>query len=218
MFDTGRRNSLEINEFIEMTKSDPQRAVAYDIKSDVSQLAKGIYINFFDFYDETDFTGDVALSWRSPSLVKDGDFIRKRVDKKYNGIENNHFIGNLFPNFFTDKKYSLNTNRNSTMGDFPHDYLDIFLSHIGKYGYGEDIPIEIKEYYPLKRAILDDRNQKFLKSFNSFKNYLDKNYFTEIWEYICNVKPFSDMEFEEYKNVSLNLIKSRGEAMIKGLI
>ncbi|WP_347301077.1 hypothetical protein [Enterococcus diestrammenae] len=94
---------MKINEYIDLAKSDPQRAIRYDIKSDVGGLAKGIYKNVFDFYNSNQFGGDVVFSWKSPSLVKDGNFIGKRIDKKYNGIENNHYIGNLFPNFLTRK-------------------------------------------------------------------------------------------------------------------
>lgn len=212
---------MKTNEFIELAKKNQQSAIMYDLKSDVGSLANGIYNLAFDFYNKDDFTGDVIFSWRSSSLVKDGDYIGKRIDPKYNLIRNNHFIGNLFPNFFTDKKYSLNTNRNGRMGDFPHDYFDIFLTHVAKYGYGKnDIPIEVKEYYPLKRAILDPRNQKFFKSFDTFENYLTKNYFTQIWEYICDSHnmPFSDMEFEKYKEESLKLIEIRGKQMIQRLI
>ncbi|MDK0488493.1 hypothetical protein [Enterococcus faecalis] len=210
---------MKTNEFIELAKKDQQSAITCDLKSDAGWLAKGIYKIVFDFYSKDKFTGDVIFSWRSPSLVKDGDFIGKRIDPKYNGIENNHFIGNLFPNFFTDKKFSLNTNRNGMMGDFPHDYFDIFLCHVAKYGYDKkDIPIEVKEYYPLKRAIEYEDNKNFFKSFETFENYLEKNFFTEIWEYICNEKPFSDMEFEEYQREALKLIKSRGEKMIQKLI
>ncbi|KAF1306056.1 hypothetical protein BAU17_03565 [Enterococcus sp. CU12B] len=211
---------MNINEYIELAKNDFQLAITYDIKSDDNVVAKAIYKNVFDFYNhDSEFSGDVVFSWKSSSLVKDGVFIGKRVDKKYNRIENNHYIGNLFPNSLTDKKFSLNTNRNGTMGDFPHDYFDIFLTHVAKYGYGiKDIPIEVKEYYPLKRAILHDKNLDFFKSFKTFDNYLEKNFFTEIWKYICNKKPFSDMKFEEYKEESLKLIKSRGEQMVQKLI
>ena len=80
-----------------------------------------------------------------------------------NLVDNKRVIGNIFPNFLSDRKFSLNLNRNGHSGDFPHDYFDIYLDHIAKYVYDIDRP-NIKEYFPLKRSILDEKKSKVLSA------------------------------------------------------
>lgn len=195
-----------------MAEEDVKKAVTYKLESDNSNLAKRIYKDLFYCYCEEKFSGDLIFTWKSPSLVKDGDYIGKRDST----VDNEIVIGNIFPNFKTNKKYSLNLNRNGHFGDFPHDYPDIFLDHIAKYAYNKDIK-NIKEYYPLKRAILYDRNMDYFKKFSSFEKFLEYNFFEEIWEASKKV-PFSDMEFDMFKEISIKLMKIRGERMLQKLI
>ena len=107
-------------------------------------------------------------------------------------------------------------NRNGHFGDFPHDYFDIYLDHIAKYIYDINRP-DIKEYYPLKRAILDEKNKEYFQQFDSFEDFLEKNYLEEIWESMEG-RSFSDMEFDKFKDVSADLMYQRGERMLKILI
>ena len=75
----------------------------------------------------------------------------------------------------------------------------------------------IKEYYPLKRAILYDLNMNYFKKFSSFEKFLEDNFFEEIWETSREV-PFSDMEFDMFKEISIKLMRKRGERMLQKLI
>ena len=204
--------SKEFDEFITLAKKDFEGALEYPLSSDNSQLAKEIYKKLFEFYEDKEYSGDLIFTWKSPSLVKNGDFIGKR-DKP---VDNKRVIGNIFPNFLSDRKFSLNLNRNGHFGDFPHDYFDIYLDHIAKYVYDIDRP-NIKEYFPLKRAILDEKNQEYFQQFDSFEDFLEKNYFEKIWK-VMEAKSFSDMEFDNFKNVSADLMRIRGERMLNILI
>lgn len=204
--------SKEFDEFITLAKKDFEGALDYPLSSDNSQLAKEIYKKLFEFYEDKEYSGDLIFTWKSPSLVKNGDFIGKR-DKP---VDNKRVIGNIFPNFLSDRKFSLNLNRNGHFGDFPHDYFDIYLDHIAKYVYDIDRP-NIKEYFPLKRAILDEKNQEYFQQFDSFEDFLEKNYFEKIWK-VMEAKSFSDMEFDNFKNVSADLMRIRGERMLNILI
>ena len=204
--------SKEFDEFITLAKKDFEGALDYSLSSDNSPLAKEIYKKLFEFYEDKKYSGDLIFTWKSPSLVKNGDFIGKRDES----VDNKRVIGNIFPNFLSDRKFSLNLNRNGHFGDFPHDYFDIYLDHIAKYVYGIDRP-NIKEYFPLKRAILDEKNQEYFQQFDSFEVFLEKNYFEKIW-YFMEAKSFSDMEFDDFKNVSTDLMRIRGERMLKILI
>lgn len=201
-----------IEEFITLAKENINRALQYSLSSDNSPLAKEIYKRLFEFYEDKKYSGDLIFTWKSPSLVKNGDFIGKRDES----VDNKRVIGNIFPNFLSDRKFSLNLNRNGHFGDFPHDYFDIYLDHIAKYVYGMDRP-NIKEYFPLKRAILDEKNQEYFQQFDSFEDFLEKNYFEKIWKFM-EIKSFSDMEFDDFKNVSADLMRIRGERMLKILI
>ena len=203
---------ISLMELINMARDNIEAAASYNkFKSDNEELAKSIYARLFDFYCEENFSGDVIFTWKSPSLVIDGNYIGKRDSK----VENEIVIGNIFPNYKTNAKYSLNLNRNGAFGDFPHDYFDIYLAHIAKYAYGENI-LEIKEYYPLKRAILFESNKRYFNRFEGFNDFLSRNYLEEIWE-ASILRPFSDMEFEEYKVVSTTLMKNRGIKMLNKL-
>ena len=128
-------NEINIDKLFGMAEEDVEKAVTYELESDDSNLAKRIYRDLFYFYCEEKFSGDLIFTWKSPSLVKDGEYIGKRDSV----IDNVRVIGNIFPNFKTNRKYSLNLNRNGHFGDFPHDYPDIFLDHIAKYAYKKDI-------------------------------------------------------------------------------
>ena len=205
-------NEINIDKLFGMAEEDVEKAVTYELESDDSNLAKRIYRDLFYFYCEEEFSGDLIFTWKSPSLVKDGDYIGKRDSV----VDNVRVIGNIFPNFKTNRKYSLNLNRNGNFGDFPHDYPDIFLDHIAKYAYKKDIK-NIKEYYPLKRAILYDLNMNYFKKFSSFEKFLEDNFFEEIWETSKEV-PFSDMEFDKFKEISIKLMRKRGERMLQKLI
>lgn len=207
-------NNFEINidKLLRMAEEDVEKAVTYELESDDSNLAKRIYRDLFYFYCEEKFSGDLIFTWKSPSLLKDGDYIGKRDSP----VDNVRVIGNIFPNFKTNRKYSLNLNRNGHCSDFPHDYPDVFLDHIAKYTYEKDIK-NIKEYYPLKRAILYDRNMDYFKRFSSFEKFLQDNFFEEIWAASKEV-PFSDMEFDRFKETSIRLMRIRGERMLQKLV
>lgn len=201
-----------IEEFITLAKENINKALQYSLSSDNSPLAKEIYNKLFEFYEDEKYSGDLIFTWNSPSLVKNGDFIGKRDEF----VNNKRVIGNIFPNFLSDRKFSLNFNRNGYFGDFPHDYFDIYLDHIAKYVYGIDRP-NIKEYFPLKRAILNEKNQEYFKRFENFDDFLKKNYLVEIWKSM-QYEPFSDMEFDTFKKVSTELIEIRGRIMMKKLL
>lgn len=201
-----------VDELIEVAKKDIDEAACYEIGSDRNKLAIEIYQKLFEFYDAKNFSGDVILTWKSPSLVKDGCYIGRRDSK----VENIIVIGNIFPNYITNRKYSLNLNRNGCYGGFPHDYFDIYLDHVAKYAFQEDIS-DIKEYYPLKRAITYEENMSYFKRFRNFNEFLRKNYLKEIWEESKKI-PFSNMEFAKFKDVSSDLMKNRGKQMLKELM
>ncbi len=88
-------------------------------------------------------------------------------------VDNLRVIGNIFPNYLTNRKYSLNMNRNVCIGDFPHDFFDIYLDHVAKYAYEQKVH-NIKEYYPLKRAILHQENALYFRFFSNFDDFLEK--------------------------------------------
>ena len=201
-----------IEEFITLAKENINRALQYSLSSDNSPLAKEIYKKLFEFYEDEKYSGDLVFSWKSASLVKDGDYIGRREET----VDNKRVIGNIFPNFLSDRKFSLNLNRNGHFGDFPHDYFDIYLDHVAKYAYNIDCA-NIKEYFPLKRAILGEKNQEYFKQFENFDDFLEKNYFVEIWKSMQN-EPFSDMEFDSFKKVITELIEIRGRIMVKKLL
>ena len=205
-------NEISIEKLVEWAQKDVEEAANYEIKLDDGKLAKQIYKHLFGFYREEAFSGDVIFTWKSPSLVKDGDYIGKR-DRP---IDNKSVIGNIFPNYKSTRKYSLNLNRNGNYGDFPHDYFDIYLDHVAKYAYNKERP-QIKEYYPLKRAIRYTDNETYFKKFESFEDFLKSNYLNEIWEQ-SQEKPFSNMEFDEFKEVSSKLMHNRGKLMLEKLI
>lgn len=205
-------NEISIEELIDMAINNIEEASMYNkFKSDNDKLAKSIYGRLFDFYCEDEFSGDVIFTWQSPSLVKDGVYIGKRNCV----IENEIVIGNIFPNFKTNRKFSLNYNRNGVYGSFPHDYFDIYLAHVAKYAYGESIS-EIKEYYPLKRAICFENNMNYFRKFDGFHDFLARHYLEEIWV-ASKETAFSDMEFEEFKKTATNLMKNRGIQMLNKL-
>lgn len=207
------KKTMVIDDFIKMAKEDIDTAADYEMESANCNLAKEIYKRLFKFYDKKSYSGDVIFTWKSPSLVKDSVYVGHRDTKIYN----KRTIGNLFPTFCTNKKYSLNENRNGYMGDFPHDYIDIYLEHVAKYAYCKEMP-QIKEYYPLKRAILYEYNMKYFKSFNnSFVDFLRQNYLEDIWAEI-EKRPFSDLEFDDFMNLSCRLMHERGKKMLDELI
>lgn len=209
MFD---KREINIDELIKMANKNIEEAAMYSkFKSDNSKLAKSIYRKLFNYYCEEEFSGDVIFTWKSPSLVKNGEYIGRRNCV----IENEITIGNIFPNLKINKKFSLNYNRNGIYGSFPHDYFDIYLAHIAKYAYNENIS-EIKEYYPLKRAICFEGNVNYFREFGDFQDFLVQHYFEEIWKASIE-SPFSNMEFEEYKKTATNLMKSRGIKMLNEL-
>jgi len=200
----------KIEELIELAKKDIKEAAEFDIEDDDGELAREIYKRLFDFYDEKKFSGDVIFTWKSPSLVQEGNFIGRRNSL----VDNKRVIGNIFPNYKTNQKYSLNLNRNSHMGDFPHDYFDIYLDHVAKYAFKKDRP-QIMEYYPLKRAILYEENKKYFDKFNDFDDFISRNFLTEI----SSIRtPFLDMNFADYKKLSEKLMHDRGILMLKKML
>ena len=120
---------MNIEELVCMAKGNIDKAAKYEMESDECELAKSIYKQLFDFYSEEEFSGDIIFTWKSPSLVKNGDYIGRRDSK----IDNARVIGNIFPNHKSERKYSLNLKRNGNYGDFPQDYFDIYLDHVAKY-------------------------------------------------------------------------------------
>ncbi|VNA17714.1 Uncharacterised protein [Streptococcus pneumoniae] len=127
----------------------------------------------------------------------------------------NNWGGNIFPNYLTNRKYSLNMNRNGCMGDFPHDFFDIYLDHVAKYAYEQKVN-NIKEYYPLKRAILHQENALYFRFFSNFDDFLEKNYLKTIWQ-VSKETPFSEMDFNMFKNISEKIIFERGSKMLNDL-
>ncbi|EGI86745.1 hypothetical protein SPAR43_1230 [Streptococcus pneumoniae GA17227] len=165
----------------------------------------------FKFFDKKNFSGDLIFTWKSPSLVKEGDYIGRRDSQ----VDNLRVIGNIFPNYLTNRKYSLNMNRNGCMGDFPHDFFDIYLDHVAKYAYEQKVN-NIKEYYPLKRAILHQDNALYFRFFSNFDDFLEKNYLKTIWQ-VSKETPFSEMDFNMFKNISEKIIFERGSKMLNDL-
>jgi hypothetical protein len=203
---------MSITDLANLAENDIKKAANYDIKSDNGKLAKEIYNCLFDFYDGKAFSGDVIFTWKSPSLVKDGCYIGKREKP----VDNKRVIGNIFPNNLSNKKFSLNLNRNGYMGSFPHDFFDIYLDHVAKYAYGENVP-NINEYYPLIRAIEYEDNIKYFNIFDGFDDFLKRNYLKEIWDK-SKENPFFYMEFNLFQQISSELMENRGEQMLKNII
>ena len=208
---TTKNADITIEEYIKISEVDFNEAVNYEFKSDNCQLANSIYQSLFKFYDKENFSGDLIFTWRSPSLVKDGDYIGRRDSQ----VDNLRVIGNIFPNYVTNRKYSLNMNRNGCMGDFPHDFFDIYLDHVAKYAYEQKVN-NIKEYYPLKRAILHQDNELYFQMFSNFDDFLEKNYLKTIWQ-ASKETPFSEMDFNMFRNISEKMIFERGSQMLKDL-
>ncbi|VKW79624.1 Uncharacterised protein [Streptococcus pneumoniae] len=146
-----------------MSEVDFNEAVNYEFTSDTCQLANSIYQSLFKFFDKKNFSGDLIFTWKSPSLVKEGDYIGRRDSQ----VDNLRVIGNIFLNYLTNRKYSLNMNRNGCMGDFPHDFLE-------------------------------------------------KNYLKTIWQ-VSKETPFSEMDFNMFKNISEKIIFERGSKMLNDL-
>ncbi|VMT05660.1 Uncharacterised protein [Streptococcus pneumoniae] len=194
-----------------MSEVDFNEAVNYEFTSDTCQLANSIYQSLFKFFDKKNFSGDLIFTWKSPSLVKEGDYIGRRDSQ----VDNLRVIGNIFPNYLTNRKYSLNMNRNGCMGDFPHDFFDIYLDHVAKYAYEQKVN-NIKEYYPLKRAILHQENALYFRFFSNFDDFLEKNYLKTIWQ-VSKETPFSEMDFNMFKNISEKIIFERGSKMLNDL-
>ena len=71
-------NEINIDKLLGIAEEDVEKAVTYELESDDSNLAKRIYRDLFYFYCEEKFSGDLIFTWKSPSLVKDGDYIGKR--------------------------------------------------------------------------------------------------------------------------------------------
>ncbi|HGR9114805.1 TPA: hypothetical protein ACL63C_001924, partial [Streptococcus pneumoniae] len=94
-----------------MSEVDFNEAVNYEFTSDTCQLANSIYQSLFKFFDKKNFSGDLIFTWKSPSLVKEGDYIGRRDSQ----VDNLRVIGNIFLNYLTNRKYSLNMNRNGCM-------------------------------------------------------------------------------------------------------
>ncbi|HGI6224501.1 TPA: hypothetical protein ACKC0R_001398 [Streptococcus pneumoniae] len=194
-----------------MSEVDFNEAVNYEFTSDTCQLANSIYQSLFKFFDKKNFSGDLIFTWKSPSLVKEGDYIGRRDSQ----VDNLRVIGNIFPNYLTNRKYSLNMNRNGCIGDFPHDFFDTYLDHVAKYAYEQKVN-NIKEYYPLKRAILHQENALYFRFFSNFDDFLEKNYLKTIWQ-VSKETPFSEMDFNMFKNISEKIIFERGSKMLNDL-
>lgn len=77
---------MNFNEFKESANEDIEVACRIELESDNKESAKNIYQVLFSFYDVKSYSGDVVFTWKSPSLVKRGDYIGSRKSK----IENNH--------------------------------------------------------------------------------------------------------------------------------
>lgn len=208
---TTKKANITIEEYIEMSEVDFNEAVNYEFTSDTCQLANSIYQSLFKCFDKKNFSGDLIFTWKSPSLVKEGDYIGRRDSQ----VDNLRVIGNIFPNYLTNRKYSLNMNRNGCMGDFPHDFFDIYLDHVAKYAYEQKVN-NIKEYYPLKRAILHQENALYFRFFSNFDDFLEKNYLKTIWQ-VSKETPFSEMDFNMFKNISEKIIFERGSKMLNDL-
>jgi hypothetical protein len=59
---------------------------------------------------------------------------------------------------------------------------------------------------------------KYFKSFNnSFVDFLRQNYLEDIWAEI-EKRPFSDLEFDDFMNLSCRLMHERGKKMLDELI
>lgn len=57
----------------------------------------------------------------------------------------------------------------------------------------------------------------YFKRFSSFEKFLQDNFFEEIWAASKEV-PFSDMEFDRFKETSIRLMRIRGERMLQKLV
>lgn len=57
----------------------------------------------------------------------------------------------------------------------------------------------------------------YFKKFSGFEKFLEDNFFEEIWKTSKEV-PFSDMEFDMFKEISIKLMRKRGERMLQKLI
>lgn len=87
--------------------------------------------------------------------------------------------------------------------------------HVAKYAYEQKVN-NIKEYYPLKRAILHQENALYFRFFSNFDDFLEKNYLKTIWQ-VSKETPFSEMDFNMFKNISEKIIFERGSKMLNDL-
>ncbi|HEV9816199.1 hypothetical protein [Streptococcus pneumoniae] len=94
-------------------------------------------------------------------------------------------------------------------------FFDIYLDHVAKYAYEQKVN-NIKEYYPLKRAILHQENALYFRFFSNFDDFLEKNYLKTIWQ-VSKETPFSEMDFNMFKNISEKIIFERGSKMLNDL-
>lgn len=145
---TTKKANITIEEYIEMSEVDFNKAVNYEFTSDTCQLANSIYQSLFKFFDKKNFSGDLIFTWKSPSF-----------EQKVNNI---------------------------------------------------------KEYYPLKRAILHQENALYFRFFSNFDDFLEKNYLKTIWQ-VSKETPFSEMDFNMFKNISEKIIFERGSKMLNDL-
>lgn len=158
---TTKKANITIEEYIEMSEVDFNEAVNYEFTSDTCQLANSIYQSLFKFFDKKNFSGDLIFTWKSPSLVKEGDYIGRRDSQ----VDNLRVIGNIFP---------------------------------------------------IKRAILHQENALYFRLFSNFDDFLEKNYLKTIWQ-VSKETPFSEMDFNMFKNISEKIIFERGSKMLNDL-
>ncbi|MDS3396700.1 hypothetical protein RK944_02700, partial [Streptococcus pneumoniae] len=76
--------------------------------------------------------------------------------------------------------------------------------------------LKFGEYYPLKRAILHQENALYFRLFSNFDDFLEKNYLKTIWQ-VSKETPFSEMDFNMFKNISEKIIFERGSKMLDDL-
>ncbi|HGR4254227.1 TPA: hypothetical protein ACL41H_001585 [Streptococcus pneumoniae] len=68
----------------------------------------------------------------------------------------------------------------------------------------------------LKRAILHQENALYFRFFSNFDDFLEKNYLKTIWQ-VSKETPFSEMDFNMFKNISEKIIFERGSKMLNDL-
>lgn len=66
------------------------------------------------------------------------------------------------------------------------------------------------------QTLLHQENALYFRFFSNFDDFLEKNYLKTIWQ-VSKETPFSEMDFNMFKNISEKIIFERGSKMLNDL-